>query len=358
MTLNAEDLVDGANEDDARGRLPDGRAFRTDTEGVQLVDYIAELELSIEELNRKITGLESELKDKDASITRIKKGESLDAELIKEKDLVDNVKTRDVDLELQKSFECSKPAAVTPVFDLSKCPSVNDQDKNGYASEIRSHLEQSLRDYEVKYQQAKSLNDEYTKRIADLTKALDSSQAKLENSKLELIKVRATQKGPSQYTEATDSSSKDSSDRYARLRDNFDSTVASSNGYASNSRTRVLVPETITAGRGSRPQFATAQKMAVMNVKSSVVTEFNKLRALVASRDSQFSTFKNTNQNNVQFKLSSLFSSRGLNLQGINTQISQAGTVSELSYLLKDIREIKGKVEDDIALINRMKRVG
>lgn len=44
-----------------RGRLPDGRAFRTDAEGTQLVDYIAELELSVEALNRRVQGLEGEV---------------------------------------------------------------------------------------------------------------------------------------------------------------------------------------------------------------------------------------------------------------------------------------------------------
>jgi hypothetical protein len=63
----AEDLV----EEPARGRLADGRAFRTDAEGNQLVDYIAELELSVEQLNRKVYGLEFELGEKQAQVERL-----------------------------------------------------------------------------------------------------------------------------------------------------------------------------------------------------------------------------------------------------------------------------------------------
>ena len=55
-------------EDPARGRLPDGRAYRTDQSGTQLVDYIAELEVNLDTLNRKVRGLEDELKEKQRAL--------------------------------------------------------------------------------------------------------------------------------------------------------------------------------------------------------------------------------------------------------------------------------------------------
>jgi hypothetical protein len=48
----------------ARGRLPDGRAFRVDPHGNQLIDYIAELELEIEELTSRTSRIEALLKEK------------------------------------------------------------------------------------------------------------------------------------------------------------------------------------------------------------------------------------------------------------------------------------------------------
>lgn len=58
----------------ARGRLPDGRAFRTDVEGNQLVDYIAELEVGIETLNRQLESAQEELRDKETALTICKAG--------------------------------------------------------------------------------------------------------------------------------------------------------------------------------------------------------------------------------------------------------------------------------------------
>ena len=49
-------------EESERGRLADGRAYRTDSAGTQLVDYIAELELTVEEKERTIVSLKNELK--------------------------------------------------------------------------------------------------------------------------------------------------------------------------------------------------------------------------------------------------------------------------------------------------------
>ncbi|GEM_PF-5560052 len=41
-----------------RGRLPDGRAFRTDADGNQVIDYIAELETTVDALTEQVIALE------------------------------------------------------------------------------------------------------------------------------------------------------------------------------------------------------------------------------------------------------------------------------------------------------------
>lgn len=53
--------------EDRSGRLDDGRAYRIDNEGTQVVDYIAELELQIEELQSKIRSLENEKRYENSS---------------------------------------------------------------------------------------------------------------------------------------------------------------------------------------------------------------------------------------------------------------------------------------------------
>ena len=51
------------------GRLPDGRAFRIDqASGLRLSDYIAELEVSADDLRRQVVALEDELNERRQTI--------------------------------------------------------------------------------------------------------------------------------------------------------------------------------------------------------------------------------------------------------------------------------------------------
>ena len=55
-----------------RGRLPDGRAYRIDAAGNELVDYVAELEVTNDSYKQRIFGLEDEIKEKNEAIERLK----------------------------------------------------------------------------------------------------------------------------------------------------------------------------------------------------------------------------------------------------------------------------------------------
>ncbi|MCC6952574.1 MAG: hypothetical protein IT290_00500, partial [Deltaproteobacteria bacterium] len=64
-----------ASADEKRfGRLADGKAFRVDDQGLQLVDQMAELQVTVDELNRQITSLEFELAEKDRALLSQGKG--------------------------------------------------------------------------------------------------------------------------------------------------------------------------------------------------------------------------------------------------------------------------------------------
>jgi len=57
------------------GTLPDGRPFRTDAEGNQLIDYVAELESSVTYLKDRVGQLEQELDTSKQALVRFKEGE-------------------------------------------------------------------------------------------------------------------------------------------------------------------------------------------------------------------------------------------------------------------------------------------
>ncbi len=50
------------------GRLADGRAYRVDSDGFQIVDHIAELEATVDSLNRQVNSLENQIEDHEVSV--------------------------------------------------------------------------------------------------------------------------------------------------------------------------------------------------------------------------------------------------------------------------------------------------
>ena len=72
------------------GRLPDGRAYRMDAQGYRLVDQMAELEVTNDDLKRQLRALEDELNEKDDIIEKLKKGKAVESKPIKENSLVED----------------------------------------------------------------------------------------------------------------------------------------------------------------------------------------------------------------------------------------------------------------------------
>lgn len=88
------------------GRNSDGRAYRIDSEGNKVVDYIADLEMNVDSLNRQVQGLETELQEKIQVIQRLEQGQECTAtSTIKEKDLGANTARR---ADNEYSWSCPK----------------------------------------------------------------------------------------------------------------------------------------------------------------------------------------------------------------------------------------------------------
>ncbi len=64
--------ADNPKRDPKRGTLPDGRPFRTDLDGTQVIDYIADLENSVGYLKDRVATLEIDLEASKAKIERMK----------------------------------------------------------------------------------------------------------------------------------------------------------------------------------------------------------------------------------------------------------------------------------------------
>src|SRR5690606_5305661 len=76
------------------GRTADGRAYRIDAQGLRLVDQMAELEVTVDELRRQVIALENELETKNRKIERLstERPGSADTPEVKETNLLPSAK--------------------------------------------------------------------------------------------------------------------------------------------------------------------------------------------------------------------------------------------------------------------------
>ena len=363
FSLAAVDPVQAESWDSARGRLPNGKAFRTDQEGNQLVDYIAELEVNVESLKTQVGGLEDEVKEKQGTIDRLREDGKREAE-VREKNL----------LATQPSApaKTSQVAVVTCDTERSKI------------QELSNSLELTKADLEVERQVS-------LKRVADTQSSASDLQAKLTSQTGDLENLR-TEMTVLQQREAK------SSAEVARLRREIGGLQLAAEHSAQERRSRTPVitsaslvarpadrgvesrslgetgesataalaqsstgasASTVAASQGSgdaRASLSIMRMRAVEVVRGKVRTELSQVRGTIASRDELFRKYS-SQKRAVAFTPSRPVSESGLTLSDISKRLQSASTVGELSVLNRDVSRIEQKMNEDISLMRRMERV-
>lgn len=294
-----------------RGRLPDGRAFRTDAQGVQIVDYIAELELSIDALNRKIEGLENELE-------HAERGDC-------SADAAPKVQERDL---LGGSIACPPCNCPTVVND---CPPVvcPPAPQIGNCVDNSAELEAAKREIAAL-------------RAAPQPADCSAIQAALDNERSKNVEC-ANSLGQARYE--LEQKKEDNSAAVIKAKDTEIATLR-----AKIQELQSISSRTSVSGRVPSADRARALTM----VRSEIQTEYNRVQRAISQRAGKYQQYSKKANSNVSFKLSALRSSSGKTLSQIKQELQTSNDMRELSSLKGDLRSIQAKVNDDILLIDRM----
>lgn len=394
VALSVASAVQAEDADSSRGRLPDGRAFRTDAQGNQLVDYIAELELSVEQLNRRVHGLEFEVEERQREIARLSRSGG-SATGIAERDLLRSQPQKDSPRAdsfamaglrqetSQTAPDCSAEVAATQQllektrFDLDVARKVQEKSRAEYEDAVEKLRAQYSRQITPKL--------DCSVEVAKVSAAMKKSQQELEQTQAAIDAERgAQQKRIADYEQnlrqlraelaGRDSAVRDLEAKLAAARvvkpavepvpvsaaasdDNRDlddrRTVSLE---VSPQQSRVLPSrQEFARGSNTRGTLDQARFRAVDSLRGTMMNDINRLRDLIASRDSLYKSFDQSGRA-LKFKPSQLVSGRGFTLGVVTERIKGANSVHELSPLGRDIREIRARVQDDIALIKRMQR--
>lgn len=376
-----------------RGRLPDGRAFRTDAQGNQLVDYIAELELSIEQLTRRVHGLEFEAEEKQNQINRLSKA-GVQGHDVEERDLLSGRSpapqadrfAAPERMACPQPVDCSAQVASTQQmlekarFDLDVARRV--QDKN--RAEYETNIEQMRVEYgkqacprvdcTMEVAQASAAGTRYQQELvqtqAAATAEREAQQRRIQDyegsvvrlkselsSRDEQIRALQTKLAMTTSTEAKTGAvvAVSQQQRTTASLDDVASTRENGTDSEQVASSRAVQPRLFNAPTEERASFSAAKTRAVDSLRGSMTGDIRRLRDLVSTRDSLFQGY-NQSGRALSFKSSPLVSSRGYTLSWVTERVKSASNIYELSSLSRDIREIRTRVQDDIDLIKRMQR--
>lgn len=318
-----------------RGRLLDGRAYRTDAEGNQIIDYIAELELNLEAQNRRIHGLEYELEEKQRLIDRLQSS----------KYVSNGLQERDIPIAGRTSKPKADPEEVRQCrAQLTTLQQQLDSAEQSLAmAKSDLQIDQQMRVQEIRDLRTKlgELQQAYSKKEQELTllqtKLQDSEKERREAQEMRAALARQQEQERREQERRAELQAKEQAEAAAR-----------EERQAAETRAAALAPD-------PAPSLSAARQRAVESLKGKLRTELNRVRTLVATRDRSYEQYRRSaSASAVSFKPAPAVTTDGLTVSELRKRLDEAASVREIGRYQSDIRQIERKIQDDIALIRRL----
>ena len=406
-----------AEEDPARGRRPDGRAYRTDADGIQIVDYIAELELSVEALNRRIKGLESELEEKQQELDRSGRGTAAKPKLV-ERNLIaaapaapqkcapcvdqsgplqtrlneanTRIETLTADL---RAAEHAANTRCDPCVDPSGPVRTRLDDANRQIETLKADLRAAELAANTKSASCADQNEAQRTRLDDAGRQIETLKADLRaaeqaaTTKCEAVRSaaraevcdtrqaqelsqqlevssRQVQTYESELT-AVRAALRQQEVRLQEKEAEMAALRAKNADAVVPAQVPVLAPPSAAApltvaaeaipAAVSKAQFSPERLRAAAAVRSELQSELNRLQGLSDQRNLKYKQYQSQTRA-VQFRMTPLASSGGKSLAAVRQEMESAD-LRQLSALRGEVKEMQAKAQDDVAMMERLMRV-
>ena len=340
-------------ENTSLGRTPDGRAWRMDSDGNKVIDYIADLEMNVDSLTREVQGLESELREKVDIIERMREGQICDTG-IKERDLQDNsARYADTDYVFNGSQpDCSGEVTAAQGQLKAQCER-NDALRRSEIVSLQQRLAQAQEDNRTisagpSSEQKNSLSSVEEKKLRAELGAVNDEASRL-NQEIEAAADRVAQL-------QDELSAKNS--EYGLLRAQIaaaEKRTASFRESGEQERAS-LAPASLLKRKGS-PQGADQGRVRAMDaMRGGVSTEFDEVKRIIASRDAMYREFRSRGAV-VGFSPSAARTSDGRELGALQSQLERATSTGMIASVQDGLQEISKKMNEDLALMRRLSKV-
>jgi hypothetical protein len=337
------------------GRLPDGRAYRVDSQGLELVDHVAELELTIEEQNKRLNRLEFELEEKNKLISALKQSSNKDINVIESGIIVKEISADD-------SFAISNKPVNPTLKDTTSSSRISflEEENRNLKNELIAEkgklaaLNNQLSRITLKNT---TLNNKSTE--ANLYQAQIDSLKTKENeyvSRLDLFKKHNEQLRieKSELQEKIDSlaNNTESSQNLIIVKNLEDKNLELEN---ENADLREKIDQLISEKQSERASISMNNFVQLTSQKSDLKTYFSRVRGMLAERDKRYMLYKQAEgPAGLKVKLNNLRSKRGLTLSQIAGQIDKINSEIEYQNTQHDLEYIAKLIKEDLALLERL----
>lgn len=334
------------------GRLADGRAYRVDEQGMRLSDYIAEIEVTNEELRRQVVALEDEIAEANRKlIGRNEKPVNIPAcpqvscpEQECPTQQINNINSMELD-KLKRENQAQKDKINQLAFELQR----NQTDKeNLYQDLINKNkdaddntesilknnltLNQKVNSLEQHIQQLLSSIEDKTEEISHLSRENKSLASKSEdktsaqNNKLSQLEKKIQEKD---YEIAALKSSINSQSQRAAL--NYSETAKKNNALAET----------------------TSDQKTIASYKSELRGQLQKIQNLILQRKNSLDKLKSQNSG-VIISIQPLMTKNGISLDKLRLAVDNLQSEDEVSDIKSNLTEISEILSEDIDVIDRL----
>lgn len=313
------------------GRLPDGRAYRVADDGVEMVDHLAELELTVEELKTRMHGLEYELEEKTNIISALKNSGAKEPEF-KETDLLAGQPqiSEAATSAITKSNASQDALLHSQLTDLQSA-FLAEQQKN---EQLMLALQKARRDADlIQAQRDQLANDLQRASTVEITAADDQEQAELTKLKISYEKLEQ------QYDQALREMNE--------LQNQYKYKERELEEYKAIAESRQS-----TDGRASlRPEAP----VRAGDLKTDLKTQLNRIKGMINERDRRYRLYKLSTENSKRtVRMSAVRTSNGLTLTDVSNQIDLVTSQSDMNKVRSYLDELRALVERDISMLGRL----
>lgn len=288
-----------------RGRLPDGRAYRLNDDGHQVVDYIAELETTVDALTQQVIALEDQLKA----------GGAIPA-------------------------EASAPSCPPQV----SCPA---------PVSCNNEIESAVKAAKINFQamcdtRVQAIEAGYTQEIQTKEESIDSvrasvsEQAMMKQNNLEQ-QVNLLQIALNQEREKSALMQKEITETKEKLIQQQENPIVAS------------IPQAAI-----EPQLAPVHEQrtnsALLSLRSAVVADAKRVQEITTQRDTLYRTDK-ISANGLSLKPQPAVSRNGNSIKDLRSKAESAISFRQLADIRTELSQIRARVQSDIDAVKRVQRL-